>query len=145
MRVSGTHHIPAPPVEVFAALLNPDVLARCIEGCERLVRVDSETFEADLRLGIGPVRGNYRGAARISELREPESLVLTVDGKGPTGFVHGRAAMRLAPAAEGTDLTCEADAQVGGLIATVGGRFLDAAARQMLDRFFRALETQLAR
>lgn len=144
MRLSATSRMPAPRERVFAALTDPAVLQACIEGCESLVETAPHTYDAQIRLGVGPLKGKYEGRARLSDLLPPESFRLYVEGKGGPGFVSGEARMTLTAVDGQTDVACDVQGQVGGVIAAVGSRLIEAVAKQMLDRFFRALAARLS-
>jgi len=130
---------------VFAALLDPGVLQRCIPGCEALTETAPDTYAATLKVGVAGMKGTYTGRAAIADKRPPDSLTLTVDGKGGPGFVRGSAVLALSADGDSTRIACDADVQVGGLIAAVGSRLVEAAARKMADDFFRQLAAELAR
>ena len=144
VRVTGKYHLPAPRERVFAALVDPDVLQRCIEGAERLVRTAEDQYDVHLRLGIGAIKGAYVGTARLSDKQPPERFTLHVEGKGAPGFVRGSALIQLKEATAGTEATCDAEGQVGGPIAAVGSRLIEAAGRTLMDRFFERLGAELA-
>jgi carbon monoxide dehydrogenase subunit G len=141
MKVATTSRIPAPRDAVFAALIDPAVLQRAIPGCESLVAVGIDDYEAAIRIGVAGLKGTYTGTAQIREKAPPESLRLSFAGKGGPGFVRGSAAIRLSEDDGVTVVTSEADVQVGGLIAAVGSRLIEAGARKLTDDFF----SQLAR
>src|SRR5216684_7035638 len=130
MKIRITSIIPAPPARVFAALVDPGVLQRCIPGCESLTAAGPDAYEATLKIGVAGLKGTYTGKAAIRDRRPPESLTLGFEGKGGPGFVRGSAAITLSAEGEGsaTRVACEADVQVGGLIAAVGSRLVEAAA-----------------
>jgi carbon monoxide dehydrogenase subunit G len=137
MKLSTTHHIKSPRDKVYAALTDPAVLQRCIEGCEKLVRVSEDCYDAHLRLGLAGIKGTYVGKLQLTDKKLPESYTLLMEGKGGPGFVRSTARIRLAEKDQGTDLHCEADAQVGGSIAAIGSRLIEAAAKKMTDDFFK--------
>jgi len=139
VKLTGTYHLPAPRERVFAALVDPDVLQRCIEGAERLVRTADDQYDVHLRLGVGAIKGAYVGTARLADKQPPERFTLHVEGKGAPGFVRGSARIELRAADAGTEAVCDADGQAGGLIAAVGSRLLEATARKLMDRFFERL------
>ena len=143
MKLTGSYSIPAAREQVFAALVDPDVLGRCMDGAESLVACGDGEYTVQLRLGVGPLKGAYAGRVRLSEKVPPERFVLHVEGKGTPGFVRGRADIQLDERDAGTTVTCQADGQVGGLIAAVGSRLIEAAGRTMMDRFFDALRVQV--
>jgi carbon monoxide dehydrogenase subunit G len=144
MKLTATYQIPASRERVFAALTDPAVLQRLIDGCESFVQRDDGVFEARLKVGVGSIKGTYTGHVRMQDVNPPESYTLLVDGRGTPGFVKGSANIRLIEHDGGTELTCDADVQVGGVIAAVGSRLIEAAARQMMDRFFANLARELS-
>jgi hypothetical protein len=143
MKLSLTSRIPAPRDRVFAALTDPAVLQRCIPGCESLTETSPDVFEAALKIGVAGLKGSYKGTASIRDRRPPESLTLGLDGKGGPGFVRGTAAIALTADGEATRVACDADVLVGGLIAAVGSRLIEAAAKKMADDFFTQLSQTL--
>jgi carbon monoxide dehydrogenase subunit G len=145
MKLASTYRIPASRENVFAALTDPAVLQQCIEGCESLTRKEDGSYAAKMRVGVGPVKGDFTGTARMSDLHPPESFTLIVNGRGTPGFVDGSARMRLTTDGTATIVSCDADVTVGGLIAAVGSRLIDVTAKRMMDKFFEALRGQVAR
>src|SRR5881396_3714510 len=140
MKFASTYTIAAPRDKVFAMLTDPAVLQRCIEGCEKMVRTSEDNYDAHLKIGIAGLKGNYVGKVQLKDKKPPESYTLVMEGKGGPGFVKGTAKITLTG---NTELRCEADAQVGGLIAAVGSRLIEAAAKKMMDEFFRKFGEQL--
>jgi len=137
--------VPAERARVFAALVDPAILQRCIPGCESLTETGPDAYAATLKVGVAGMKGTYTGKASIANKLPPDSLTLTVDGKGGPGFVRGSTVLRLSADGESTRVACEADVQVGGLIAAVGSRLVEAAARKMADDFFRQLAVEIGR
>jgi len=135
--------VPAPRERVFAALVDPAILQRCIPGCESLVETAPDTYQAALRVGVAGLKGSYTGTATIRDRQPPERLTIAVDGKGAPGFVRGTAAISLTAEESATRVACDADVAVGGLIAAVGSRLVDAAAKKLADDFFKQLSATL--
>ena len=90
------------------------------------------------------LKGTYGGKASIRDKQPPDSLTLSFEGKGGPGFVRGSAAIALSTDGDSTRMACDADVQVGGLIAAVGSRLVEAAARKLADDFFRQLSRELS-
>jgi carbon monoxide dehydrogenase subunit G len=145
MKLSLSSVVPAPRERVFAALVDPAILQRSIPGCESLTATGPDVYEATLKIGVAGLKGAYTGKASIHDRRPPESLTLAFEGKGGPGFVRGSAAITLSADGErgATRVACEADVQVGGLIAAVGSRLVEAAAKKLADDFFRQLSIEL--
>ncbi len=130
MKISAAAAVVAPRERLFEALNNPDVLRRCIPGCEELTAEGSDTYRVRLKLGVAGLTGQYAGKVTYQNLQPPESFTLAFDGKGKTGFVRGIAAVSIADDQGTARVDCEADVQVGGAIAAVGSRLMVAARPQ---------------
>jgi carbon monoxide dehydrogenase subunit G len=139
MKIQATYEYKAPPEKVFSALTDPAVLQKCIEGCEQMEKTGEDCYDAKLRIGVAGVKGNYTGKVRITDKKPPESFVLQADGNGAPGWVKGTAKIQISPRGEGSELQCDADGQVGGLIAAVGSRLVEAAGKKMMQDFLRKL------
>src|SRR5262249_28584165 len=138
----GTYRIDAPRDVVWDLLNDPDALARALPGCERLTRAGDNrdnVYEGAISIGIASIKSTYAGTVALSDIVPGESYSIDVEGQGKGGFVKGRGRIRLADDGGATSMTIAGDAQVGGAIAVVGQRLLDAAARKVLKEFVAAL------
>jgi uncharacterized protein len=143
MKLTTSSHVPAPRDRVFAALTDPELLRRVIPGCESLTATGPDVYDATLKIGVAGMKGTYKGYAAINDKRPTDALTLTFEGKGAPGFVRGSAAIALADEGGGTRVSSEADVQVGGLIAAVGSRLIEAASRKLAEDFFGQLSREL--
>lgn len=139
MKLAARYSVAAPPDRVYAALTDPIVLHRCIPGCEEFTADGEHRYRARVKIGVASLKGVYTGHAELRDQNPPHSFALVVDGKGRPGFVRATASIACAPDAAGTMVECHADVQVGGIIAAVGSRLVEAVARQQMDAFFRQL------
>ena len=139
MTFTTTAAVPAPRERVFAALVNPDVLQRCIPGCEEFVALDPDTYRATLKIGVAGLNGKYRGTADVREKQSPDSFSIHFDGKGTTGFVRGTALISLTGDETIANVACDVDVEVGGAIAAVGSRLIQATAKKLAADFFRQI------
>ena len=136
MKMSGEQTIPAPRERVWAALNDPDVLRRSIEGCESLEGSPETGFEARVVARIGPVKAGFTGKVTLSDIDPLNGYVITGEGGGAAGFAKGGAVVRLAGEGDTTRLSYEANADVGGKLAQIGSRLVEGSARKMADSFF---------
>jgi hypothetical protein len=143
VKLTVVHAFPVPREKVFAALVDPAVLQRSIEGCEELVATGPESYAAKLKVGVGAIKGTFGGTVEVKDRKPPESLTLVIEGKGGPGFVRSTATIRLAEKDGGTELTADGEATVGGLIAAVGSRLVESLAKKMIGEFFQKLALQL--
>lgn len=142
MKLEGTHELEATRERVYQSLVNPDVLQRCIPGCERLERNGDNTFSATIRAGVGSIKGVFTGNVRLEDLREPEHFRMVVDGKGAPGFLKGAGDLDLVQDGAVTKITYAGDVQVGGTIAGVGQRMIQGTVKMMASQFFTCLSAE---
>jgi uncharacterized protein len=143
MKIEGTHEIPAPRDRVFAVLTDPQILQRCIPGCESLEKTADNTYVATMKAGIGPVKGKFKGNVRLEDMQPPTHYRMIVDGKGAPGFVKGSGEFDLTESNGGTAIAYKGELKVGGVIAGVGQRMIEAAAKMLASQFFNALAREI--
>ena len=144
MRVEGTYRFPASQERVYQLLIDPLVLKKCIPGCERLEPLGDDRYEAIVKVGVGAVRGTYKGEVHVVDQQPPERYRMIVQGRGGPGFIKGEAAIVIAPAGEAEcDVKVVGDGQVGGMIAGVAQRLLGGVATMMMNQFFECFRKQL--
>ena len=143
MKLAGLYTLPAPREKVFGTITDPAVLQRVIDGCEKMVKTGDDSYDAHLKIGVAGLKGSYVGKVQMKDKQPPESYTLLIEGQGGPGFVRGTAKIQLADKGEQTEVKCDADAQVGGMIAAIGSRLIEATAKKMMDEFFRKLGEQL--
>ena len=137
MDMTGETLIPAPRDAVWRALNDPEVLRQSIPGCETIEKVSDTAFSAKVVAKVGPVRATFTGQVQLSDLDPPNGYRISGEGKGgPAGFAKGGATVRLSDADGGTRLSYTVDAQIGGKLAQIGSRLIDATARSMAQDFF---------
>ena len=144
MKVEGSHTLAAPRERVFQALTNPATVAKLLPGCEKLEPAGTDTFRVKMKLGLAALSGAYEGTVKMSEQRPPEHLRLSVTSRGPWGFADGEGTLDLLEQSGKTEVRYAGEVKVGGMIASVGQRLLDGAARMVLGQFFQALEREAA-
>ena len=137
MEMTGEYKIPAARDKVWDALNDPEILAKCIPGCQELNK-DSETeLSATVKSKVGPVSAPFKGKVSLSEIDPPNGYRISGEGSGGVaGFAKGGAEVKLAEDGDGTVLTYVADAQVGGKLAQIGSRLIDSTAKKMANEFF---------
>lgn len=144
MELNGEQIILASQQRTWNSLNDPEVLKACIPGCETLERTEDGGFTATMALRIGPVSAKFKGKLMLSDVQAPERYTMHFDGQGGmAGFGKGTAHVELSPADGGTKLSYAAKAQVGGKLAQVGSRLVDAAAGKITQDFFSAFNARV--
>jgi uncharacterized protein len=142
LKIEGTQTIAAPRRRIFAALIDPDVLQKCIPGCEQLEKSDGNKYNAKLSAGVGPIKGVFTATVALENIKAPEHYRLVVEGKGQPGFVKGTGELTLVEAEGGTSVQYSGEVNVGGLLASVGQRMIQSAANMLAGKFFSCLESE---
>lgn len=141
MRISGEATLQAPAQKVWEAILDPAVLVRTIPGCDRLETVGEHTYAMTVTVGVASIVGTYSGTCRLSELDEPSSLLLSVEGSGAPGTIAADVKVGFTDRGDGTtSVSYDADAVVGGPIGGVGQRMLGSVSTRKAGEFFKALD-----
>ncbi len=138
MQMNDSQRIPASKDKVWAALNDPDVLKRCIPGCQSLEMNNPNEMTATVVLRVGPVKATFGGKVTLSDLDPPNSYRISGEGNGGiAGFARGGATVKLsAESADVTILSYEVDAQIGGKLAQLGSRLIDSTAKKLAGQFF---------
>ena len=145
MELNGERTISASVPDTWAALNDPETLKASVAGCESLERVGDDAFAAVVALKIGPVSARFKGNLKLTNVQAPTSYTINFDGQGGVaGFGKGSADVSLAAIDPiTTRLAYQARATVGGKMAQIGSRLIDATAAKITDDFFAAFEAQL--
>jgi len=142
MKLSGTQTLQATRERVFQSLIDPQILARCIPGCERLEQTAANTYSATIKASVGSIKGVFTGSVRVEDVRQPDHFRMVVEGKGQPGFLKGSGDLDLEAQDQTTVVKYVGEIQVGGTIAGVGQRMIEASAKMMATQFFAALQDE---
>jgi len=135
--MTGEQLIAAPQQATWEALNDPDVLKACVPGCESITLVNPNEYQVLMTAKVGPVSAKFRGRLSLSDIKPPHSYSLAFEGQGgAAGFAKGGAQVRLFPENDKTRLAYDVKANVGGKLAQIGSRLVDAAAKKVADEFF---------
>lgn len=145
MELQGERTIPASVDTTWASLNDPEVLKACIAGCESLERTGDDAMTAVVALKVGPVSARFKGHLTMTNVQAPNSYTINFEGQGGVaGFGKGSADVALTTqGAQQTLLKYNARATVGGKMAQIGSRLIDATAAKITEDFFKAFEARL--
>lgn len=139
MKVAGSYTLPVARERAYELLQDPEILARCMPGTERLDRTGPDEYEMKMKMVISAVQGLFAGKIRIADQKPPEQFRLIVEGSGKVGFMKGEGLLTLVPTNSDTEVHYEGEVHVGGVIAGVGQRLLDTTAKIVIRKFFEKL------
>jgi carbon monoxide dehydrogenase subunit G len=139
VKIAGSHYFNAPRDRVWETLLDPEVIAQCVPGCERLKKIAPDQYEATIKQGIGGIESAAKGKIVFKEKRRPSHYIISGEGSGGPGFLQGDVVVDLEAQGDRTLLRFKSDATVGGLSAGIGQRMVEQMAKVMLERFFKKI------
>jgi len=145
MELQGRVTIPASAEQVWQALNDPEILRRCIPGCEEVQQISPAEMHARVLLRMGPVRARFAGKVKMTDIRPLQGYTLNFEGSGGSaGFARGSSVITLTTVGNDTQLDYTAQATVAGKLGQIGGRLIDASSKQLADKFFAGLKATLA-
>jgi uncharacterized protein len=145
MEMKAEQLVPAPLQVVWDALNDPEMLKACVPGCEAITPAGDNAYDVLMVARVGPVAAKFKGKLTLSDVHPPSSYALSFEGQGgAAGFAKGSALVRLAPEFGKTRLAYEVKASVGGKLAQIGSRLVDAAAKKVADDFFKTFNEKVA-
>src|SRR5688572_22718846 len=145
MEMKGEQLVPATQQATWEALNDPQVLKACVPGCESITPAGDNAYEVLMVARVGPVSAKFKGKLTLSDINPPNSYSISFEGQGgAAGFAKGGAQVRLNPEEGKTKLVYEAKANIGGKLAQIGSRLVDAAARKVADEFFKNFNAKIS-
>src|ERR1044071_717064 len=145
MEMKGEQLIPASQQSVWNGLNDPETLKACVPGCESITPVGDNQYEVLMVARVGPVSAKFKGKLTLSDIRAPNSYALAFEGQGgAAGFAKGGAQVQLSTQGMTTRLAYDVKASVGGKLAQIGSRLIDAAAKKVADDFFRNFNEKMS-
>jgi len=146
MEMTGEQLIHASQADTWAALNDPEILKACIPGCESIERTGENEYVVQMTARVGPVSAKFKGKMALSNIKPPASYSISFEGQGGVaGFAKGGADVGLAPEGHGTKLSYKVKANVGGKLAQIGSRLVDAAANKVANDFFAAFNEKVGK
>ena len=136
MKLSGLYKLNVKKEIVWEALNDPDILKKCIPGCDSFDKESDISFNVTATNQIGPMNATFSGSVNLSDIKENESYTLSGKGQSSVGFASGTAKVNLEEDKNVTILKYEVDVNVGGKIAQLGSRLINGVAKKMSDYFF---------
>ncbi|OFW42964.1 MAG: hypothetical protein A3J28_06960 [Acidobacteria bacterium RIFCSPLOWO2_12_FULL_60_22] len=143
MKVNGMVRLKVARDQVWEALNNPAVLRRCTPGCKEMIPDGEDSYQVRMEVGVGSVKGRYKGTIKISDRVPGQQYKLTVTGTGSAGFVNAEGLVQLTDQEEETRIEYSGQAQVGGPVAGVGQRVIEGVAKFLVEQFFKCVESAI--
>ena len=146
MEMTGEQLIHASQADTWTALNDPEILKACVPGCESIERTSDTEYVVQMTARVGPVSAKFKGRMMLSNIKPPDSYSISFEGQGGVaGFAKGSADVSLAAEGQDTRLSYKVKANVGGKLAQIGSRLVDAAANKVANDFFNAFNEKVGK
>lgn len=144
LQQSGEEKIPASLDTVWAFVTDPDRIGHSLPDVVSITVHDPTHFDAVVRVGVGPVRGNFKLKMELLPDEGRRHVAMKSSGGGFGSAIDLVAGADVVDQGDGTTLlkwTGEAEAR--GPMAAVGGRVLEAQAQKLIGQTFASIRDQL--
>ena len=142
VKLSGSEAIEVMPEQLWDAIIDPQVLKKCIPGCEDVKEISEGKYSMKLNLKVGAVGGSFEGKINLSDLEPPNKCLLNVSGAGSLGTGSGTAKINIfSNNSVNSNIEYDAEGEVGGLVAGVGQRIVYGVARHLIKKFFSEIKS----
>ena len=136
MTVRGSHSVPGSPEQVYDLLWDASVLQDAIPGCQELTALGDGRYAMKMKVALAALAGDFSGTVQLADGERPSRFRMTVEGNGRVGFLKGEGLLTLSPNGDSTTVAYDGTVQIGGTMAAVGQRLLDASSKMMIRMFF---------
>ncbi len=147
MLMEGKFTIKAPIQKAWDNLLNPETLAACIPGCEKMEAIDEKTFYSVVKQKVGPISVRFRFTTTLTEINPPTHIKAVGKGEdiGKAGTFSQETTVDLKEVSGGeVEVSFKTDVTIVGRLATFGNRIMSAKAKSVEKQFTQALQEKLA-
>jgi carbon monoxide dehydrogenase subunit G len=144
MDMNGERYLPAPRLDVWQALHDPEILRASIPGCRSLTRIGENAYAASVAFTIGRLSADFTGQVTLQDPQPPSRYRIEGGGDSAAGSARGGADVALAEQGEGTLLTYAVKADLDGDLAQLAVGLVEASAGHMAMQFFDNFTAALA-
>ena len=143
MHFEGVFDAAVPESRVYALVTDPEEVAGCMPGLQRVDIKSSDEFEAVVRVGVSFIRGDFALRFRMIE-KGPSGTKLAIHGAGLGSAVDMEIVLVIsAGKSGGSSMRWQADASVSGKIASLGQRLIESQAEKIIREFFGCFRKKL--
>ena len=144
MELTNEFRVGVPVEQAYAVLTDVERIAPCMPGAQ-LQEIEGEEYRGIVKVKVGPITANYKGAATFQEREAPNRVVLRAEGRETRGQGNASATITatLAPEGDGTVVTVHTELAVSGKVAQFGRSVLADVSAKLLGQFVDCLESKL--
>jgi carbon monoxide dehydrogenase subunit G len=145
MKIEDQFRVDVPIEEAWRVLLDVERIAPCMPGAQ-LQEIEGDEYRGVVKVKVGPITAQYKGAARIIEADEAaRRIVLKGEGRDTRGQGNASATVTvlLAEDGAGTQVSVDTDLNVTGKVAQFGRGVMADVSSKLLGQFVACLESNV--
>src|SRR5438874_12518615 len=122
MDITDSFRVSTPIDATWKVMLDIEGIAPCMPGAQ-LQEVDGDEYRGVVKVKVGPITAQYKGAARLAEVDQANRrVVLDASGRDTRGQGNAKAQIEVTmkPDGEGTEVDIRTDLQITGKVAQFG-------------------------
>lgn len=142
MKLENEFRVDVPVEEAWRVLLDVERIAPCMPGAQ-LQAVEGDEYRGIVKVKVGPITAQYKGAARITEVDDANHrAVIRAEGRDTRGQGNASATVTatLQRDGDGTRVSIDSDVTITGKVAQFGRGVIADVSGKLLDQFVACLE-----
>jgi uncharacterized protein len=144
LQYNGQEKINADYDTVWKFINDPNKVSQCLPDTEKVDIKDDKSFDAFVKVGVGPVKGKFKFAVTLVPQPENKKMLVKLRGGGLGTAIDLEAGADIKEQEDkSTVLDWNGQAEVRGPAATVGGRVLDSKAKELIRHVFAEVSRKL--
>jgi carbon monoxide dehydrogenase subunit G len=143
VKIEDNFRVAVPVDEAWKVLLDVERIAPCMPGAQ-LQEIEGDEYRGIVKVKVGPITAQYKGAARITETDEASRVVvIKAEGRDTRGQGNASAVVTatLAPDGDGTIVSIDTDLNVTGKVAQFGRGVMADVSSKLLGQFAECLQS----
>jgi carbon monoxide dehydrogenase subunit G len=146
MLIEGKLVVSAPINKLWEAILEPETLAACMPGAEKIEKIDDVTYDAIVKQKVGPIKVRLKFRNVLTKVEPPNHLELDGEGEDMTKLGHFKQKtvvdLKETPGGE-VEVSYSANVNVVGKLAMFGDRIMRSKAKDVEKEFTTNLQARL--
>jgi len=141
VELTNEFRVGVPLEEAWGILTDVERIAPCMPGAQ-LQEIEGDEYRGVVKVKVGPITAQYKGAASFVEQEAPTRAVLRAEGRETRGQGGASATITalLEGDSDGTKVTVTTDLTVTGKVAQFGRGVLADVSSKLLGQFVDCLE-----
>src|SRR5215467_4506189 len=132
---------------VWNFLSDPRKVVTCVPGAKITEQIDDKNYKGAISVKVGPSVTDFKGDVKIVRL-DPDAHEIEILGKGQDVRGRGSASMKMTgrvhEVENGSEVVTQAELNVAGSLAQMGGRVMQEVSNIMFEQFTKNFREKLA-